>query len=156
ERERSERDERHPESHRGAARREPRRAGPPARRALRRADLHGARAGDRGLRARPRPRGALLPEQPRGRLHRGDPPRPGPRRRPPAQPGGVDALRVVHPRRGRDRRPAGRGGPPLRRPGPRALPPRLRAHRRLRRDGLRPGRRGLPRGARAPARGAHV
>ena len=44
------------------------------------------------------------------------------RRRAAAQPGRVDALRVVDPRRGRADRAAGRRGPPLRRQAPRAVP----------------------------------
>ena len=103
------------EPRRRHARRQPRRARPPARRALRRADVHAARAADRRVRPRARARRALLPDQPRGRVRRGDPPGRRLRRRAAAQPGRLDALRVVAARRARGDRAAGRRGAPVRR-----------------------------------------
>ena len=55
----------------------------------------------------------LLPDQPRGRVRRGDPQGGRLRRRAAPQPGRLDALRVVAARRARGLRAAGRRGPPV-------------------------------------------
>ncbi len=74
------------------------------------------------------------------------------RRRPDPQPGRLDALRVVDPRRAGDLRPAGGRGAPLRRGRARGVAARLGARGRPLRQGLRQGRRRLPRRARAARR----
>ena len=118
------------------ARRQPGCARPPARRALRRADVHAARAADRPVRPRARARRALLPDQPRGRVRRGDPQGERLRRRAAAQPGRVDALLVGAARRGRGLRPAGGRGAPVRRDEPRGVPARLGVRGRLPGEGV--------------------
>ena len=128
------------------ARHQPRRARPPAGAALRRADVHAARAADRRVRARARARGRVLSIQLRGRVRRGAAPRAGLRGRAGAEPGRVDALRVGAARRGRDRRAAGDRGAPVRRRHARGLAARLRARGGARRQGVGQGRRGLPGG----------
>ena len=114
----------------GDARRQPRRARPAPSRALRRADVLAAGVPDRAVRPAAGARGALLPHQPRGRVRRGAAQGRRLRRRPAAQPGRLDALRVVAARRGRADRPARGRGAPLRRQAPRAVPRRLRARGR--------------------------
>ena len=95
--------------------------------------LHAARAADRALRARARARAALLPVQLRGRVRRGAAQGARLRRRADAQPGRVDALRVVDARRARDLRAAGGRGAPLRRRRPRGVPARVGARGRVHR-----------------------
>ena len=85
--------------------------------------LRPARAADRRLRARARARGALLPDELRGRVRRGAPQGRRLRRRAAAQPGRVDALRVGDPRRARGRP----GCPPSRSTCPTSRPARSSA-----------------------------
>ena len=96
--------------------------------ALRRADVHAARAADRRVRARARAcRSSFFQSNHEGEfveeLHKA----PRLRRRAAAQPGRVDALRVVAARRGRDLRAAGDRGAPVRRRRARGVPARLGA-----------------------------
>ena len=130
------------------------RARPAPGRALRRADVHAARAADRALRARARAcRCSFFQTQPRGRSSSRSCTRPSDYADGLiAQPGRVDALRVVAARRGRDLRAAGGRGAPLRRRRPRGVAARVGARGRARRQGVRQGRRRLPRGAGAAAR----
>src|SRR5918999_844078 len=142
------------EPRRGDARREPRHPREARPRAVR--ALHPARARVQGqaLRARPGPRGELLPDEPRGGVLRGPPPRPRDGRRACSQPGRVDALLLRDPRRARGVRPPGRGGPHLLRGRPRGMAAPVRHPRPVRRQGAGEGLRRLPRGAGDPQGGA--
>ena len=82
-------------------------------------------------------RRTLLPHQPRRRVHRASALPARQRRRDPAEPRLLDALRVGDPRRARDRRPAGAGDPPVRHRAPRAVAPFLGDPRPVLRDDLR-------------------
>src|SRR5262249_24501308 len=136
-------------SARGAAPRpQPRHARTAAERPLRR--HHAARARGAGARVGSGAGHArvVLPDEPRGGVHRARP-RPGRgRRRRGGEPRRLDALPVVHPRR--DRAPGCplRRGPPLRRRGSPAAPARLSGARPRRGGGVGQGPRRLPGGAR--------
>src|SRR5436190_5837850 len=147
---------RDPQPRRGAARRQPLRAGPPGSRAVRGRHLPGAAGTRRRVRSRAGSGAALLPDQPRGPFRRAAAPARGDRRRDRPQPRRVDALRVVDPRRPRADRPARRRGPPLRHTRARGLARGLRHPRPVRGERGRQGRGGLPggadRAARAPGR----
>ena len=93
---------------RSHARRQPRPARSPRSRPLRAPHVRRARTADQGGRRRARPRGPVLPDQPRGRVRRAPAPARGPRRRDRAQPRRLDALLVRDPRRARARRAARR------------------------------------------------
>ena len=103
---------------------------------------------DQGLRRRARAGGDVLPDQPRGRVHRAPAPAAGGRRRRDRQRRGLDALQLRDPRRARARRAARGRGPPLRRDGARGVaPPSRSSTASVSARRLGQGARGLPRGA---------
>ena len=103
--------------------------GSAAQRALREPHHRRAPAGRSSATPASSTRGALLPDQQRGRVRRVPAPPRRARRRPDPQPRRVDPLQLRDPRRARDRGAAGRRGPPLRCQEARGVAPPLRARR---------------------------